>query len=107
MSLIAESVPRSSPVRSLLLAMFSSLWIADAVLTALIVLAVGNTGEANPLMKLVLDHAGIVGLFGVKAAVLVMYWYLSPRIKTWLQVVACIAAFPAVVIGILFVTSIQ
>lgn len=61
---------------------FTVLWIADTVFSAIFVHLGGSSLEANVLMAHVFDSIGIFGFVSIKLLLLTVYWALVVRHST-------------------------
>lgn len=79
---------------------FTALWLIDTATTSLFVSVLGPDSEANPVMRSLIEQAGIGGFIAVKMAVL-LFWLSINRHAHWVIHAALVAIMiPVAVMGV-------
>lgn len=86
-------------LKNRLLAIFIVLWIMDCIATIVFVSQHGITAEANPLMRITIDHGGMFGFMAVKAIVLIPLIGLHKHIRSWIYAGLIAIMIPVVYMG--------
>lgn len=87
-------------MKNRLLATFSCLWAADALLSLKFVGELGTQAEANPLMRWVMETQGMHGFLLVKALVLALWLGIGKKASTEIHVCLCAIMALVVTMGI-------
>jgi anti-sigma factor RsiW len=81
-------------------AIFSALWLLDASASVAFIAEHGIQMESNPLMRAVIDNAGMAGFAATKAGVLALWLAVHRHAHIWLNVSVAAVMVPVTAMAV-------
>lgn len=87
-------------MKTILAAIFASLWLLDTAATVSFVAAHGPELEVNPFMRALIEWAGLGAFAMTKAGILAFWLSLQQRAHIWLHVALVLVMAPIAYMGV-------